>query len=132
MFRSSWLALALASLAACGGDSGTDDYQLAVQQASDKQAEAISLAPASPCASVQQCGNLVFVEPNGHCSSKSYYPYSLASATAQAAASAAADEQALALHAVDIAPPPVTPCTGPVGALPRLACVANTCQAAAP
>jgi hypothetical protein len=128
MFKTSWLVLVLASLAACGGDSGTDDYQLALQQASAEQALAISLAPASPCATAQQCGNLALLEPNGHCSTTSYHPYSLVSATAAAAASAAAEEQVLAQQAVDSAPPPDTGCTGAIIVAPRLACVANTCQ----
>jgi hypothetical protein len=128
MFKTSWLVLALASLAACGGDSGTDDYQLALQQASAEQALAISLAATSPCAAVAQCGNLALLEPNGHCSSTSYRPYSLVSSTAAAAASAAAQEQVLAQQAVDMAPPPDTGCTGAIIVAPRLACVANTCQ----
>jgi len=127
MFKTSWL-LALASLAACGGDSGTDDYQMALQQASAEQALAISLAAAAPCATVQQCGNLALLEPNGHCSSTSYRPYSLVSSTAAAAASAAAQEQVLAQQAVDSAPPPYTGCPAVIVAPPTLACVANTCQ----
>ena len=132
MFRHALLAFALVSLASCGGDSGSDDYQMAVDAASARQAQAITLAPASPCNAVQQCANLAFVQPNGHCSAASYRPYSLASATAAAASAAAADERTLADHAVAIAPPPITACTTLVVAPPGLACMANTCQAAAP
>jgi hypothetical protein len=123
---------ALVSLASCGGDSGSDDYQTALARADAKQAEAIALAPASPCNAVQQCANLSLVEPQGHCSLASYRPYSLASPTADAASAAAADERALADHAVAIAPPPVTACTALVVLPPGLACVSNACQAVAP
>lgn len=126
------LAVALVSLASCGGDSGSDDYQTALDAASAKQAEAIALAPASPCNAVQQCANLTFVEPNGHCTAVNYRPYSLASPTAEAASAAAADERALALHAVAIAPPPMTACATLVTLPPNLACMANTCQVATP
>ncbi len=133
MLRTSLLALTLAALASCGGDSAvSDDYQATVQQASDKQAEAIALAPASPCNAVAQCANLSFVIPNGHCSTQAFHPYSLASPTAAAASAAAAEEQTLALHAVDIAPPPPQACAASIQLPPRLACVANTCQVALP
>ena len=134
MFKHPLLALALASLAACGGDSSSqdDDYQMALDAANAKQAEAIALAPASPCNAVQQCANLTFVQAEGHCSAMNYRPYSLVSATADAASAAAADERALALHAVAIAPPPPTACATIITLPPSLACAANTCQVAAP
>ncbi len=132
MFRHSLLAVALASLASCGGDSGSDDYQMALDAANAKQAEAISLAAASPCDAVQQCANLTLVQPSGHCSAVNYRPYSLASTTAAAASAAAADERVLANRAIAIAPPPITACSTMVVAPPGLACVANTCQAAPP
>ena len=84
MFKLSVLLLGLGSLAACGGDSGSDDYQLAVDQANAKKAEAVALAPASPCNAVAQCANLAFSDPNGHCFTASYKPYSLVSPTAAA------------------------------------------------
>ena len=130
MSRHSLLALALASLASCGGDSSSDDYQMAVDAANAKRAEAISLAPASPCAAVQQCANLQLVQPQAHCTAVDYRPYSLASPTADAASAAAAEERALAIHAVAIAPPPVTACSALVVQPPDLACTANTCQVA--
>ena len=130
MFKHSLLALALASLAACGGDTAADDYQMAVDAADAKQAEAISLAPASPCNAVQQCDSLQFIHPEGHCTSTTYRPYSLVSATAAAASAAAADERALALHAVAIAPPPPSACTASITLPPDLACTANLCEVA--
>ena len=120
------------SLASCGGNSGSDGYQIAVDAANAKQAEAISLALASPCDAVQQCANLALVQANGHCSAASYRPYSLASTTAAAASAAAADERVLADQAIALPPPPVIACTMRVVAPPGLACVANTCQAVAP
>ena len=132
MFKLSILAMALMSLASCGGDSDSDAYQMAVDQADAKQVEAISLAPASPCNAVQQCANLALIQPNGHCSAVNYRPYSLASATADAASGAAADERALANHAIAIAPPPMTACATVIVNPPTLGCVANTCQAVAP
>jgi hypothetical protein len=130
MTRFLLLALALASLASCGGGSSpSDDYQAALAAADDKRAEALALAPASPCSAVQQCANLALLQASGHCSSTDYHPYSLASPTAAAASAAAADERALAEHAMAIAPPPPIACTTVVPQPPDLACVANTCQA---
>ena len=126
------LLLALVSLASCGGDAGTDDYQRAVDQANAKQAQAITLAPASPCQAVQQCANLALIAPEGHCPAPSYRPYSLASATASAASAAAADERSQAIHAISIAPPPLMACTALFVQPPSLACVSNTCQVAPP
>ena len=132
MIKTTLLAFALVSLASCGGDSGDDGYQMAVDQANAKQAEAISLAPASPCTAVQQCANLSLIQPEGHCSAVNYRPYSLASSTADAASAAAANERALANHAISLAPPPIIACTLIVQQPPSLACVSNTCQAVAP
>ena len=122
----------LVSLASCGGDAGTDDYQRAVDQANAKQAQAITLAPASPCQAVQQCANLALIAPEGHCPAPSYRPYSLASATASAASAAAADERSLAIRAISMAPPPIVACTAAIIQPPGLACVSNTCQVAPP
>lgn len=135
MFRISVLALMAMSLVACGGGSGGDDqkkaaqeYQMAVDQAAAKQAEAISLAPASPCNTAQQCGNLTFSQPQGNCQAYSYRTYSLVSATADAASAAAADERTLAQHAATISPPPIMSCVDSVVAQPTPVCVANACQ----
>ena len=132
MTKTTLLALMALSLASCGGDSGSDDYQMALQQAAAKRTEAISLAPASPCNAVAQCASLQFVTPAGHCGSVSYQPYSLVSPTADAASAAAADQRALAARALTLAPPPPTACTTVVEAPPTLGCVANACQAVAP
>jgi hypothetical protein len=130
MFKRPLLALASIALASCGGGSGSDEYQMTLQQANAKEAEAIALAPPSPCSQVQQCANLALTQASGHCTGASYRPYSLVSPTAEAASAAAAQERALAVHAVEIAPPPITACTTLVSQPPSLACVANTCQAA--
>jgi len=129
MFKITLLALALISLGSCGGDSASDssDYETTLQQANAEEAEAISLAPASPCSQVQQCGYLTFVNTSGHCSTTRYVPYSLVSPTAAAASAAAADEVALATHALDIAPPSSTACTASIALPPTLACVSSTC-----
>jgi hypothetical protein len=132
MIKSTLLALLALTLASCGGDSGSDDYQMAVQQADAKQAEALSLAPASPCNAVQQCANLQLVSAHGNCGTVSYHPYSLASPTADAASAAAADERALAMHAISLSPPPTVACIAAIVAPPTLGCVANTCQAVTP
>jgi hypothetical protein len=81
---------------------------------------------------VQQCASLQLVTPEGHCGAPYYRPYSLATPTADAASAAAADERALAIHAISLAPPPMVACTTLVVAPPTLGCVANTCQAVAP
>ena len=128
MFKLPLFALALLSLASCGGDSGSDDYQMALQQADAKAAEALSLAPASPCSQAQQCANLTLIQVSGSCAIPSYHPYSLISSTAAAASAAAIDQQALAARAVALAPP--SACTDSIKLPPTLACVANTCQVA--
>jgi hypothetical protein len=132
MIKFSALALMALSLASCGGDSGSDDYQMTIDQVNAKQAEAISLAASSPCNAVQQCGNLMLSQPLFHCTTLSYRAYSLVSPTADAASAAAADERTLAGRAAMLAPPPDTACPASVVAPPQLACVANTCQAVAP
>ena len=134
MIRFTLLALTALSLASCGGGGGSsaDDYQTALDQADAARAQAISLAPASPCNAVQQCGALVLVQPQGHCSATSYTPYSLVSSTADAASAAAANERVLAARAVSLAPPPATACPAVVVAPPTLGCVVNACQAMTP
>ena len=131
MLKISVLALALISLASCGGDSASeDDYQMALDQANAAQAQAISLAATSPCNATPQCAILSLTVPNGHCAVPDYHPYSLVSATADAASAAAANERVLAETAVSLAPP--TACPASIERPPNAACVANTCQAAAP
>jgi hypothetical protein len=130
MIKTLVLTLAVSSLASCGGDSGPDGYQMALDQANAAQAQAVSLAAASPCSAVQQCGVLRLTEPAGHCAVASYRPYSLVSATADAASAAAANERDLAERAVSLSPP--TACSQAVQVPPSAVCVANTCQAAQP
>jgi len=131
MLKMSVLALALISLASCGGDSGSaDDYQTALDQANAAEAQAISLAATSPCNATQQCAILTLTDAVGHCAIADYRPYSLVSATADAASAAAANEQVLAERAVSLSPP--TACVNSIERPPSAACVANTCQLAAP
>lgn len=132
MTKTMLLALMALSLASCGGDSGSDDYQMAIDQANAKQAEAVSLAATSPCGAPQQCANLSLVDPQGRCTAPYYRQYSLVSATADAASAAAAEERSLAIRAVSLAPPPSQACSLAVVQPPALACVSNTCQAALP
>jgi hypothetical protein len=124
------LALALMALASCGGDSGSDDYQAALDQANAAQAQAVALAVTTPCNAVQQCGVLTLTVAAGRCAFPDYHVYSLVSATAGAASDAAANERTLAQRAVSLSPP--TACVTAIEAPPGVACVANTCQAAAP
>jgi len=131
MIKTNLVALALASLASCGGGSSSaDDYQQALDQADAAQAQAVTLAVASPCNAVQQCGVLLLTQPAGHCAVASYRPYSLVSPTADAASAAAANERTLAEHAVSLSPP--TACSQSIQVPPSAVCVANTCQAAQP
>lgn len=133
MFKTSMCALALATLAACGGDAGPDDkaYRQAVAQAQDKQAEATALAVTSPCSEDAHCANLQFYDPAAHCADPSYKPYSLTSPTAAAASAAAADERAKAAYAISIQPATYA-CTQAIVAPPKVGCVVNTCQTVAP
>lgn len=84
--------VALMSLVACGGSSGPP-----IAEANAKQAEAIALASATPCATASQCGVLTFAPPVGGCGCPSaYLAYSLVAPSAQAASAAAAQQNALA------------------------------------
>lgn len=84
--------VALISLVACGGSSGPP-----IAEANAKQAEAIALASATPCATASQCGVLTFMPPVGGCGCPSgYVAYSLVAPSAQAASAAAAEQNALA------------------------------------
>jgi hypothetical protein len=130
MIKTLLLVLALASLASCGGDSSTDDYQLAVDQANAAQAQAVSLAAASPCNAATQCGILALASPSGRCTVPNYRAYSLVSPTADAASAAAADERTLAQRAASLSPP--TACSQAIQVPPSAVCVANTCQTAQP
>ena len=131
MLKISVLALALIPLASCGGDSGSqDDYQMALDQANAAQAQAISLAASSPCNATSQCAILALTLPSGHCAIPDYRPYSLVSATADAASAAAANERVLAERAVSLSPQ--TACPASIERPPSAACVANTCQIAPP
>jgi hypothetical protein len=130
MSRIATLVLESMALASCGGDSGSDEYQAALDQASAAQAQAIALAAPSPCNAVQQCGVLTLSVASGRCSFPDYHVYSLVSATAGAASDAAANERSLAQRAVSLSPP--TACVAAIEAPPGVACVANTCQAAPP
>ena len=131
MIKSTLIVLALASLASCGGGgSSTDDYQQALDQADAAQAQAVTLAVASPCNAAQQCGVLSLTQPAGHCALASYRPYSLVSPTADAASAAAANERTLAEHAASLSPP--TACPQSIQVPPSAVCVANACQAAQP
>jgi len=131
MIKTTFVALALASLASCGGGgSSPDDYQQALDQANAAQAQAVTLAVASPCNAVQQCGVLSLTQPAGRCAIASYRPYSLVSPTADAASAAAANERTLAEHAVSLSPP--TACSQSIQVPPTAVCIANTCQAAQP
>ena len=129
MLKTAIFAVALASLASCGGDSSNDEYEQALDQADTAQAQAIALAVPSPCNAAAQCGVLSLTTASGHCAVADYHVYSLVSPTADAASAAAANERVLAEQAVSLAPP--SACTASIQPRPTPACVANTCQAAA-
>jgi hypothetical protein len=130
-----FVGIALSGLAACGGggdggESGADRYQLAIDQADQAEATARALEVPSPCQQDQQCGLLTFLEPT-QCPSQTYQVYSLISATATAAASAASDQVTLAHQAIALNPNPPQPCPlFPIKAPPTPVCTSNSCQAA--
>jgi len=132
MSKKALLALALASLASCGGDSASEsDYQQAVDQANAAHAQAIALAVPTPCDSSQQCAILTLASPSaGRCTISDYHAYSLVSPTADAASAAAANERMLAQQAASLSPP--TACPTSIVLPPTAACVANSCQTAQP
>ena len=129
MLKTAIFAVALVSLASCGGDSSNDEYEQALDQANTAQAQAIALAVPSPCNAAAQCGVLSLTTASAHCAVADYHVYSLVSPTADAASAAAANERVLAEQAVSLAPP--SACTASIQPRPTPACVANTCQAAA-
>jgi hypothetical protein len=82
---------ALISLAACGGSSTPP-----IDEANAKEAEARSLASATPCATDNQCAALQFIPPTGDCGCPSFLAYSLVAASAPAASAAAAQQHGIA------------------------------------
>lgn len=130
MLKTAIFAVALVSLASCGGDSSNDEYEQALDQADTAQAQAIALAVPSPCNAAAQCGVLSLTTASAHCAVADYHVYSLVSPTADAASAAAANERILAERAVSLAP--TSACTTVIQLPPTAACVANTCQVAAP
>lgn len=130
MNRPALAALVSFSLCACGSGSDDSDHDQAIDAAQGQEAEARALAALSPCASVSQCGNLAFLQPDGNCPDWRYQPYSLVSATAGAASAAAAEQQVLAREARSLAPPSDIACVAVITPAPTLACVASTCRAA--
>ena len=130
MLKTAYFALALVSLASCGGDSTNDEYQQALDQENAAQAQAISLAASSPCNAAAQCGVLTLSLASDRCEVPQYHVYSLVSPTADAASAAAANERSLADRVVSLGPP--SACIDAIQLPPTPACVANTCQTAAP
>ena len=131
MLKNALLALALSSLASCGGDSASEsDYQQAVDQANAASAQAIALAVPTPCNATPQCAILTLAVPSGRCAIPDYHAYSLVSPTADAASAAAANERVLAEHAASLSP--AAACPASIERPPTAACVSNTCQTAQP
>lgn len=113
-------------LASCGG--GMTEYERLSAAADAKAVEVRALAVDGPCTSADQCQFLQLFSPLGNCFSPPRIIYSIASPTAQAASSAAAEQRLLATQAMDSGPPSNTSCTDFINALlPH--CVANRCGA---
>ena len=123
-------ALALASLASCGGDSTDDEYQQAVAQETAAQAQAVALAASSPCNAAAQCGVLTLELASGRCETPDYHVYSLVSPTADAASAAAANERSIADRVESLGPP--SACAAIIQLPPTPACSANACVAGPP
>ena len=131
MLKTTFIALALVSLASCGGDSSNDDgYEQALAQANTAQAQAIALAVPTPCNAAAQCAVLTLTSASGHCAVPDYHAYSLVSPTADAASAAAPNERLLAEHAVSLSPQAA--CPDSITVPPTATCVANTCQLVLP
>lgn len=100
---------AWALLVACGGSS-----EPPIDAANAQQAQAIALASATPCTTVNQCGMLVFRSPTASCDCGTYHPYSLIAPSAQAASAAAAQQNFLAgLARSYVTPVGICSCVGP-------------------
>lgn len=110
MFLHRLLSIAvLISLAACDGSSTPP-----IDEANAKEAEARSLAPATPCATDNQCGKLQFIPPTGDCGCTSFLAYSLIAPSAQAASATAAQQHGIATVARSyIVPKGICGCAAP-------------------
>ena len=130
MKRMSATFLLCAVLAACGGsDDSPSAFDDARAAADSKESEATTLGVQGPCADSSQCGTLAFLTASAACGNYYYKPYSLVSATAEAASAAAAEQRKLAAQAQVLAPDSHIVCAAVVTPAPSLACQASTCQA---
>jgi hypothetical protein len=130
------LFVAILCVVSCGGssDNAKDpriaEIQRAIEAANAKEAEARTLGVDIPCDQVQQCSNLIFLNPS-NCSNQYYKAYSLISNTATEAKAAADQQNILASYAQGLNPPrPDNPCLRGYPFEPKLACVVNKCLVA--
>ena len=111
-----WLMLAGALVACSGSDSAPTEFETLETQANAKATETRSLAVATPCSEVSQCGKLYLQPTRGVCAFPTPLAYSIVSATARQAEAAALAQNALAAKAFPLQP----------GGIPvNVACVAG-------
>ncbi|NML16072.1 hypothetical protein [Azohydromonas caseinilytica] len=125
------LYLAATGLLALGDARAADqvvgEYESLLETAGAKRREAEKLAVNGPCKTADQCAVLNF-EGLGQCTGISHKEYSLVSATAGAARTAAADYNRLAQQARAMLPASTaTSSCNPSGQLWAVQCVASKC-----
>jgi hypothetical protein len=105
------IALALAGLlSACSGsDPEPTAFETLEAQANAKAAETRTLAVATPCSEVSQCGKLYLQPTRGVCAVPTPLAYALVSATARQAEAAVAVQNRLATEAFPLQPGGIPP-----------------------
>jgi hypothetical protein len=126
--RTILLPLLFMLLASCGGSSEPSEYELAVQAAAAKEAEARALATDTPCAAHSQCTEISFLRTDTPCREYSWIAHSWASDAGYLPVAAANQQFMLAVEARRLVPPYDAPCTGTPSPVITAVCVANRCQ----
>lgn len=99
-----WLMLGGALVACSGSDPEPTAFETLEAQANAKATETRSLAVATPCSEVSQCGKLYLQPTRGVCAVPTPLAYSLVSATARQAEVAVRVQNALAAEAFPLQP----------------------------
>jgi len=115
-------------LTSCGGSNEPSEYELAVQAADAKEAEARALATDTPCATDSQCTAISFLRTDTPCREYSWIAHSWASEAGYLPVAAANQQFMLAVEARRLVPPFDAPCTGTPSPVITAVCVANRCQ----
>jgi hypothetical protein len=124
-----WLMLGGALVACSGGDPAPTEFEALEAQANAKAAETRTLAVATPCSEVSQCGKLYLQPTRGVCAFPTPLAYSTVSATARQAEAAASAQNAAATQAFPLQPGGIPPNVSCVAGFPDapLVCERGAC-----